>query len=200
MEKLSIFILKRINMRFNNETLKGKKFGMLTCVEFHHRDKKWYPHFVWKCDCGKEIIHCAYPIVHGKKASCCCDRYKFHGNHQGWTGYKEIFGTYWSSIKAGAKKRKLEMSISIEDAWNRFLEQNRCCALTGELIHFQTGRYTKDATASLDRIDSTKGYTKDNIQWLHRKVNYMKQEFSQQEFIEWCEKVVKHSRFASYNR
>jgi len=45
-------------------------------------------------------------------------------------------------------------------------------------------------TASLDRIDSTKNYTIDNIQWVHKDVNKMKMDFSQEYFIEMCRLVT----------
>ena len=49
-----------------------------------------------------------------------------------------------------------------------FLKQNKKCALTGLDIWFgiSTKEKThgkKEQTASLDRIDSSKGYTKDNV-------------------------------------
>lgn len=44
----------------------------------------------------------------------------------------------------------------------------------------------KENTASLDRIDSSKEYTIENIQWVHVVVNYMKQSYPQEEFIKWC--------------
>ena len=45
-------------------------------------------------------------------------------------------------------------------------------------------------TASLDRIDSNKGYTKDNVQFVHKDINWMKQDFEQNKFIEYCKKVA----------
>ena len=48
----------------------------------------------------------------------------------------------------------------------------------------------KDITASLDRIDSSKGYTIDNLQWIHKVVNIMKRNMSEAELVEWCKKVV----------
>ena len=181
--------------KFTEELLKGKKFGMLTCLKFSHRNEKRQAYFFWKCDCGKEILHNASHIVYGQRFSCGCTKRwsKLWDKHKAWTGYKEICGTYWSSIKRNAKKRNLEMSISIEYAWNKFIEQNRMCALTGIPIYFQARKDLRNATASLDRIDSSKGYIEGNVQWVHKKINYMKQQFNQTEFIEWCKKVVNHN-------
>ena len=38
--------------------------------------------------------------------------------------------------------------------------------------------------ASLDRIDSKKGYTEDNVQWVHKYVQRMKNAFSEKRFLE----------------
>lgn len=41
-------------------------------------------------------------------------------------------------------------------------------------------------TASLDRIDNSKGYEEGNIQWVHKDVNFMKRTYSQEYFIKLC--------------
>lgn len=82
-------------------------------------------------------------------------------------GYEEITGTRWGSIKGWAKDRGIDFLITIEQAWELFIKQDRKCALTGDILVF--AKNTIEAlnnftTASLDRIDSSKGYTLDNIQ------------------------------------
>lgn len=44
-------------------------------------------------------------------------------------------------------------------------------------------------TASLDRIDNTKGYTEDNVQWVHKIINKMKSDLTQEDFIMWCKRI-----------
>lgn len=43
--------------------------------------------------------------------------------------------------------------------------------------------------ASLDRKDSSVGYTKNNIQWVHKAINRLKTDFNQKKFIELCHLV-----------
>ena len=43
-----------------------------------------------------------------------------------------------------------------------------------------------DGTASLDRIDSSKGYIEGNIQWVHKDINRMKGDSSDNDFIKLC--------------
>jgi hypothetical protein len=71
----------------------------------------------------------------------------------------------------------------------------KICALSGEAItlpknrtDFVGGGYT----ASLDRIDSSKGYIVGNVQWVHKDINFMKFTFSESRFIDLCKKVVNY--------
>ena len=77
--------------------------------------------------------------------------------------------------------------------WELFLKQNRRCALTGEELTFHSKDHVCDGTASLDRKDSKKPYTIDNVQWVHKTVNFMKRNEDQTKFIEWCQKIVDHN-------
>ena len=114
-------------------------------------------------------------------------------NHPLWGGYEGLSGYYWSRVKYGSKKRKLELSITIEDAWNQFIKQDKKCALTGIPLIFDTKSSAYDGNASLDRIDSNKGYTIDNIQWLEKHINMMKQEYSETDFVNYCKLVYLNS-------
>jgi hypothetical protein len=51
----------------------------------------------------------------------------------------------------------------------------------------------RKGTASLDRIDSSRGYTADNIQWVHKHVNLMKRSFNEEYFINTCKQIVTYA-------
>lgn len=107
-----------------------------------------------------------------------------------WKGYEEIPKKVLYKIEKGAIDRKLKYSITKEYIWDLFLKQNRKCAYTGRLIEFSTGNGYKDTTASLDRIDLARGYTEDNVQWVHKTVNVLKMDLSHDEFISICREVT----------
>ena len=48
----------------------------------------------------------------------------------------------------------------------------------------------KNGSASLDRIDSKKGYTEENVQWIHKDVNSMKMDYNEDYFIKMCQLIV----------
>lgn len=109
--------------------------------------------------------------------------------------HKWITGKYWANIKSGARQINIEFDINIEQAWNQFEKQNGKCAISGVLLRFRSPYEDKICqTASLDRIDSNKGYTINNIQWVHKTVNRIKWALSQDEFIEWCKIIAENNK------
>ncbi len=87
--------------------------------------------------------------------------------------YEDIKLSKFESYKRGAEIRGFCFEIDIEDIWEKFLEQRGKCALTGWNISF------KNETASLDRIDSSIGYTLKNIQIVHKDINILKMDWSE---------------------
>ncbi len=118
-------------------------------------------------------------------------KYKRKKDNKQFTGYEQICGGFWTRIQDGARERDFEFSITIEYAWEKFLSQNDKCALSDVAIAFPSSCSVSDGTASLDRIDSTKGYIEGNVQWVHKDVNKMKWDLSERQFIEYCRSIAK---------
>ena len=75
------------------------------------------------------------------------------------------------------KKRNHDVSITIEDLKKQWESQNGVCFFSG--VKLELSSYIKINknpiyAASLDRIDSSKGYVQDNIRWVSRAMNWMK--------------------------
>lgn len=116
-------------------------------------------------------------IISGKQKSCGCVRPE--GKPSQFSGVGEMSGEYWRRVFWRCKKSKknLECTISKEEAYQIYLKQNNTCALSGLPISF------KDKSASIDRIDSNKGYIQGNIQWVHKDINVIKLDYSEEEFF-----------------
>ena len=54
-------------------------------------------------------------------------------------------------------------------------------------------------TASLDRIDSSLGYTIGNVQWVHKHVNVMKNIYPQNMFLFICCEVAKNNNNVNFS-
>jgi hypothetical protein len=97
----------------------------------------------------------------------------------------------WGRFKRSAKTREIQFDLSIEEGWDLFLSQNRLCAMSGVPLKFAPSQKKgSQRTASLDRMDSSKGYAISNVQWVHKTLNLMKRDLPLDEFLRWCELVA----------
>lgn len=88
-----------------------------------------------------------------------------------------------------AKRRDKECNISLQDLKEAWTGR---CVLTGLPIVLPDERGISDPrkTASLDRIDSSKGYVKGNIQWVSIIINNAKNTLSNEEVKEWLNEIT----------
>ena len=166
--------------------LTGRVFNKLTVIgENLEYNKKQARRWNCQCECGNIRI-ASTSQLHGGWVYSCSECIIHTPNHRQYVG--DLGKTYFSGVKHGAAKRNMICEISQQDAWSQFEKQNGKCALTGRDLTFKCNG---EQTASLDRIDSTKGYTIDNIQWVHKDVNMMKNNFDDK-FIEWAKIITKY--------
>jgi hypothetical protein len=95
-----------------------------------------------------------------------------------------------------AETKQFKFNLTPAYLYTLFEKQNGLCALTGRCLtfHKSNGKGTMDRdSASIDRIDSGKGYIQGNVQWVCSFANIMKQRFTNQEFIKLCKDVVRYN-------
>jgi len=183
--------------RHQHKDLVGRHFGKLVVLEilydYAEKGGKCHSRAKCLCDCGNETLPLLYNIIRGNTISCGCWREqcpKATGkNHSHFSGYEDISGTFWSQCIISAKKRNMDFEIDLPYIWELFESQDRCCALTGVSLVLKT----RNSTASIDRIDSSLGYIKGNVQWVHKCVNLMRGPYSIQCFKEVCLLVAKQN-------
>jgi len=182
--------------------LLGKRFGKLLVVKRLPNDKRGTTKWECLCDCGTSRSAYGTELNRGVLNGCnrVCNE-KCGSKSPLFKGCGDIHAHMWKNIKAGAKNRGWAITVSLEQLWELFIKQNSKCALSGIPIKFAKttrGYGNGETTASLDRIDSTKGYSIDNVQWVHKDINLMKQSMSQKEFIQSCTRVFEHSAAVDY--
>lgn len=165
----------------------GTKYGNWEVIsdEIFKKSTNRSSYFKVKCICGNTQLKESHHLNNGKAIQCksCARRLKF----------ENCFAlAYFNIVKSRAIKAKLEHNVTPEFLYNLFKEQNEKCKLSGvELTFGDYGKTTK-ITASLDRIDSSKGYIESNVQWIHKDINFMKRTMSDETLIEWCKKITNH--------
>jgi hypothetical protein len=140
----------------------GMKFNKLTalCIVGKYSDGS----SLWKCECqcGGEAITIAGRLIKGLKRDCGCDRFERRSNISKTHGLsKTRFYKAWVGMKERcykpnhiSHKNYYDKGIKVCDRWLESFENF--------LADMKEG-YTDELT--LDRIDNSKGYNKDNCRW-----------------------------------
>lgn len=151
-------------------------------------------HYLCQCECGTQKAVGRTHLVKGNSKSC---RKCSEGKDKGIISTKIL-----QRIIDGAKKRKIYYNLGTRLSARKYLyklfnKQKRKCAISGVDIHIATkikDQQNEGRTASLDRIDSSKGYIRGNVQWVHKKINIMKWDMNKDELISWCKTIVEFNK------
>jgi len=113
-----------------------------------------------------------------------------------WNGCGVISGSMLYIAKSNAKIRGIPFQIDGKYLNRLWSKQMGRCALSGvplTLAEVESPLGRSKKTASLDRIDSSKGYVEGNLQFVHKIVQRMKMDLNQEEFIDWCQHIGRHN-------
>ncbi len=141
----------------------------------------------WQCKCG----HIQFLTTsNAKRGVCCkcCENKKLE---------ESIIKRIWNSIVKHAYSRGLGVQLTQKQAFDLLRKQKNICALSGVRIEIAktNAQHARGlTTASLDRIDSSVGYRTSNVQWIHKRLNWMKSNMPNDDFIEWCTVIADHNR------
>ena len=134
---------------------------------------------------------CQTEITHLRRNYCVgahnikqpCKKCSNASNHPaGMVGAVRL--SWYESFLKSAISRGYSWDLTVEDIDLMYQEQQGLCALSGLSIGWS--RVGWDHTASIDRIDNELGYSRDNIQLVHKKINMMRGSLTVDEFKELC--------------
>lgn len=107
---------------------------------------------------------------------------------------KNISLIQYNKLKRQADLRGIEFNILPEYLESIF---TGFCYFSGIKLHI--GTYSKIegkidlGNASLDRLDSTIGYFENNVTWVYKPINVMKNILTTSEFLDLCKKIVRNN-------
>jgi hypothetical protein len=165
----------------------GNKYGKLTVIKQGTTTKNGTIKWLCSCECGNETEVIGYSLRSGITTSCGCNRGRkeeFEGSHV----YKRSYGI----LKRSSKQNNRTLELSFEE-WKKIVQQN--CYYCGsdpynKRYAYSSKRYNKgieqdniEIFNGVDRIDSSKGYIKENVVSCCVMCNRMKSDFNQQAFF-----------------
>jgi hypothetical protein len=194
----------------SKQEIVGKKFQYLTVLEKLPNGK-----VMCDCDCGTVRSFNLRDVKRGKTKGCGCRRntpelrvlarqralklqndgiLNRGGDYQ--SNKDREFKYLLRKIKHGFNKRK-PCSISIDDLKDVWTRQNGKCVYTNIELALPVSSSNPNPKisylmASVDRIDSSKPYCKDNIQFVSRNINYAKNNLSHQQMVDFINMIKKY--------
>lgn len=138
-----------------------------------------------RCKCGQELYVNKYTLEKGISVRCraCFGKTLIGKSNPNFRGYENIPSWVITRGKRRAKQAGLQWDVDLEFLNSLYIAQKEKCGITGIPISLN------EHTASLDRIDSEKGYVRGNVWWVHKDVNIMKNGFELEYFAFICKKV-----------
>ncbi len=113
------------------------------------------------------------------------------------------FRLFWRTAKRRAEEKGNVFNITLENLKQVWDRQKGICPYTGwKLDNPKTSggiRIKSPTRASLDRKDSSKGYTLENIQFVSYMANCAKNEVNEKELINFCEAGTKNNASSIQN-
>ena len=174
--------------------LTGLKFGNLTALA-PTTARSGSKAIMWlcRCDCGKEKQISSVKLNAGETKSCGCQKYKRKPRlSKGESGLNSL----WIKYKGAAKKRNY--SFDLTKAEFKKLTSSNCfyCGVLPHRIQVGSKGNAKEHGLykfnGIDRLDNSKGYTKDNCVTCCKVCNYAKGQQSLEEFKSWIEQVYEN--------
>ena len=93
------------------------------------------------------------------------------------------------AAKKRANKKGLDFDIDLDFMYYLWNKQKGLCNISKLPMTFFFKNNHRKYNLSVDRIDSTRGYTKDNVQLVCDVVNRMKLDLSMKEFVTLCKTI-----------
>jgi hypothetical protein len=170
------------------EDLIGQRFGRLLVVELVRiRNKRNVSERHWKClcDCGKYTTVADRSLKHGQTKSCGCLQIETIRLELGLASFNKLYKTY----KYGAEKRNLIFELSREQ-FKEITQKNcyYCDKPPSSCVKnkYDNGDYIYNG---IDRLNSSNGYTVDNVVPCCWRCNTAKMDVPVDEFISWIKTV-----------
>jgi hypothetical protein len=190
------------NFSKNSGRKDGYQSACKNCVSLRIKNKKRKenPNYVetWKPPKSKLIEGILYKVC-----SSCKDWLLLEINFSKWKstpdGYeyfcrecnhrrslKNPFKSKLYGLRGNAKRRGIFFELTANDLENKWNECNGNCSLLGTKLILIPRHRSWRTTATVDRIDTTKGYTRDNIMWLSSFANWTKKDMTLEELDLFC--------------
>lgn len=124
------------------------------------------------------------------------EKYQNHFKENKYIRQPDKYSNFRWYIKNIRSRKNQQSNIDCQYLKELWEQQNGICPITKKKLELRTHSYKNKSqpySASLDRIDNTKGYIKGNIRFVALIFNYARNTFSDNEVIDFCKAVIEYN-------
>lgn len=171
----------------------GNRYGRLVVIERGPNDKRGAAQWWCQCDCGERCLALGIRLRRGRVRSCGCLRKEQVAERvrlpHGVAAMRRVYRSY----RKNARERGLAWNLSIEEFEGVAAQPCHYCGALATNTWGDNDLYNGAWNYNgLDRIDSSKGYTPDNVVPCCTRCNYAKHDMTTAEFKAWVQRVYGH--------
>lgn len=142
-------------------------------------------------ECKRHGLHTAWRLKGADRTNArkfMCRKCQWESNRRAAASPESRFTFLLMHARKRARKCGWDYDIDVLFLKELMIKQGMRCALSG--VSFDNDKYK----CSIDRRDSKKGYTRDNVQLVLKIINTMKWDIPQPKFVWLCQSVVDFQR------
>ena len=156
----------------------GQKFNKLTALKYIFKNKNYQQYWLFKCDCGKEKEMRICSIISGVTKSCGCFTDGLIRKTEN-SAFEKLYRDY----SYGSQQRGLDFELDKEFFRNLTIQKCTYCGREPYNVRYNQAKSEGYLYSGIDRVDSSKGYLKDNVTSCCSICNRMKSNISSEDFI-----------------
>jgi hypothetical protein len=205
--QLILGMWKKMSKRSLHKPILGDKFGKLMVVSIESGYTKGHGRlYTCLCDCGKTRILKATLLNRNQATSCGCANYLIKSNNTKYDPKMSSFRAKASHYRSNAKRAGISFDLTFEEATDIFKSNCHYCGSAPSnnynvmstrksesrriLLNLEKKEDYAVKYSGIDRIDSNKHYTKDNVVPCCTTCNFAKNDLPYDKFILWIKKLV----------
>lgn len=171
--------------------LPNEKYGMLTVLELDHIsvhpiNQRKAEHYKCKCDCGNECVKPRRVLsLPSATRNCGCKPPKLRKQPE-----ELALNNYIRILKKSALVRGIPFKLNREQVHALIHSPCQYCGDVNSLTQIYPHPFYEFRYTGIDRVDSSRGYTTDNVVPCCWKCNRMKESFSANDFVAHAQKVA----------
>lgn len=196
--------VKKKDKIIKTKTMIGNKYGKLTVVEeLQLRDKYRKKHYNCLCDCGNFHSTSGECLRNGKTKSCGCWKKTIPPTNKILNRTDALwFQLYNKTINIRSKNLNIPSDIEFDDFVKLSVDKCHYCGIKNSNTirdYNRTGiekKFISDTILKyngIDRIDSDKGYTKDNAVACCFQCNRAKSDMKQDDFYQLITRIYNYN-------